>query len=266
MKSVILLSGGLDSTYCAWKTLISSDEELTLAFLDLSKAPDNALEGFTFAAASDKSTNAVLKYRAQKIHRWLSDNVRPCSLLLIDFDQIQLVSGEASSPSLCALPTLIGRVNDGIFDKIISGHEKENDGYAMNSSARTDAGRCKEKFEASATRGTLSFMLLETKYTQATALSEMPQALVDLTYSCDAPRNHVPCGTCFKCSKRKFFCERLDTPPDILYDGYVSQCSVGGKWWTMKHWLGVYVKTYDRPVDRGLRRIPTWPSSVVKGE
>jgi hypothetical protein len=274
MKTVLPFSGGLDSTYCAWSILSSTDDDLTLVFLDLSNSPDGVLDTYGYANVTKKDVNAFSKYSVQKIHAWLSKNVRPCSLVFIDLDQMMLSENKrnGSSAIQCLFPLLVEKVNSGEFDRIISSHERENDGGANGGSRVGEDGKLKrgigakrtlEYFESNAVRGSYDFILLEKKYTQANAIKELPAELYNFTVSCDNVKNGIGCGECFKCNKRKFFCDQIESgmSVDAIYDKYIAQCSVDGRWWSMKNWIGVYMPTINSQIVKKTWNMPDWPSS-----
>jgi hypothetical protein len=268
MNTVIPFSGGLDSTYCAWKTLSSSDDSLTLVFFDLQNTPEDLFSSVKATFPTNPSVNAFVKYRAQKIHSWLSANVRPCAIAFVGAVQDQISKTEPNSPLSCLFPTLLRGVNSGQFDKILCTQERENDGFAAGSTGKMGAIRGKQMFIDGATRGEIAFPLLDERYTQATAIKDMPKDLVALTISCDSIQNGDGCGVCFKCSKRKLFCEKVESgsTPEQIYDWYIRQCEVDGKWWSMKDWVRLYVGTASSEVVRNFKNVPSWPSSWRVGE
>jgi hypothetical protein len=82
----------------------------------------------------------------------------------------------------------------------------------------------------------------------------MPQALIDLTFSCQIPGAHVNCEKCSKCKKRKFFCDMVASGKTVReITDYVEQKSiVGGKWVSMKYWIDGKDTQWDTP---------EWPTS-----
>jgi len=95
-------------------------------------------------------------------------------------------------------------------------------------------------------------------YNQAHALTEMPQSLIDLTFSCEGPLPE-PCNVCFKCVKRNFFCEEIADGKTLTeIDSLVESKSVlpNGKWVSMKYW----VSNMENPPEWEMLE---WPSSYV---
>jgi hypothetical protein len=270
LRTAILVSGGTDSTYCAWKTLVSTDDEVTLVFLNNKNVSDEILRKYRVVNVLETSANSVVKYRVQKIHRWLSKNVRSCSLMVIDLTEEMLIRDDINSASLCVYPILINMINTHKLDQIISSHEFENDGSASIAqfnnklNVEQDSLRCARRFEQDAKRGILNFMLIDSKYTQATAYAEIPKRLFNLSVSCDSG---VPCNTCFKCTKKNFFCEQIDIKrtSEEIYEQCMKQSMVNDKWWSMKDWLGLYIKSSSFPAKVNLRNVPVWPKSINKG-
>jgi 7-cyano-7-deazaguanine synthase in queuosine biosynthesis len=275
MKTAILFSGGLDSVYCAWKILTSSQDELTLVFLNCDDVSSNMVQNYShiFSATALK-TPAILKSKVQSIHNWLNANVRSCTLDIVDLTENMLSRQKINSHTTCLLPMLFDKINSGQLDKIVSSHELENDGFAINraenfqSTRKIDSKRMANLFALNAQRGKLEFLLIDSNYTQATALIELDKDLLDLTVSCESIyQTGVSCGTCFKCEKRKLFCEKIDSGASSsdIYQWYVKQCTVDDKWWSMKNWIGLFPQVSKKEIKRDLFVKPDWPFTIDKG-
>jgi hypothetical protein len=94
----------------------------------------------------------------------------------------------------------------------------------------------------------------------------MPAKLFALTRSCDNPAPE-PCGTCFKCSKRKFFAEAIANgkSDDAIRAHIASKSELpDGRWRSMKNWLAEDVSTCAPPLSDKPWDMPIWPSSVDK--
>lgn len=276
MKSVMPFSGGVDSTYAAWKTLRETDNDLDLVFFDLSSSDENVVSDMNYANATTAETVAVAKYRAQKIASWLTKNVRPVNLIILGIKKEMVHhKREGTNAFRIIMPILLNDINNEKYDQILGAFEKENDGAAHGGSHYHKDGTVErglgskssaKVFQQEATRGRFDLPLLEMKYTHANAFAEMPRELFDMTLSCDAPVHGVACGECFKCVKRKFFCEQVSSgaSTDQIYDRYIRQCSVDGRWWSMKHWVWLYTGSPDK-VSEETWKMPEWPVSINKG-
>jgi len=265
MKTIISFSVGLDSTYALWKLLSSTDEDITAVFLtpgDLVNVSQLPYDLRSYDMVLDHSLNYD---RATNIANWLKANVRDFTLLQLPVETA-LLSTEwnvPNSPVAYVTKYAVSKINANLCDKVIITHERENDGFANGGtiqSRRPASAACLDLFKAEATRGEISFPMLDVQYTQANALVEMPADLVSLTSSCQLNLPE-PCGTCFKCEKRQFFCDEIaagKTPTQI--QDYVTQMSVpeAGKWMSMKKWL------FNRSLPiADAWETPQWPSSYT---
>lgn len=266
MKTIIALSGGLDSTYALWKTLSSTDDTITavtLVFDDLS--PEMQSEyGVRSVASSIPSPIRFSKTRA--IVKWLKDNVRDFSYVAVNVTPDIMDKGLPNSPQTMLVNWAVTKINSGEADKIVNSAEIENDGYSNGGTLTSRAGgasAARSVFVQKAMRGEIDFMLSTESYSHAVAMSEMPQELIDLTRSCDRDVE-TPCGVCFKCSKRKLFAEALasgKTAAEVTQYAINKSTPQPGRWRSMKHWLAEEVPTCDRPASSETWDMPSWPTS-----
>jgi hypothetical protein len=268
MRTIIGNSGGLDSTYALWKLLSTTDDEVTVVLLNTDGLTNQVITRFDVRSFNSLHKNSQRAQRVQNIVNWLSANVRSCAIVNVALDESTLRRGieYPNNPQTAIVEWAVVKINAGEADKIIVTTERENDGYSNGgtiTSRAPGAMAAKARFVDNATRGEISFMLLDAGYHQGVALREMPKALVDMTHSCDV-QGSEPCGVCFKCSKRKFFAEAVvqgKTDQEIR-DRVVSKTELpNSRWRSMKYWISEEVPTCTRPISDETWEMPSWPTS-----
>jgi 7-cyano-7-deazaguanine synthase in queuosine biosynthesis len=278
-KTILNFNGGLDSTYVLWKLLAETQDDVTAltyrfpeknATLEVAMHDDDVIQ--------EKKIEEV-----KSVVNWLKTNIRDFTHTIIDYDDTYLDDvtdfGDTHFPKTIEVYVVkYGVQND--YDKIVSSFEKENDGFSymryhdIETPKRPAASSAKGVFKKIATKGEISFPLLDMKYHQAYALRELPTTLLNLTKSCDA-NNGLPCGICFKCSKRKFFIQCIGegkTNEEIQSVIDENSITPDGKWISMKWWLRDYISTYkgfvaEEDYDTVYNKetqvwpMPIWPTS-----
>jgi hypothetical protein len=261
MKTVISLSGGLDSTYVLWKLLSTTTEEITAIFLDNQKLSKEDVEKYDIRGYENININVQQREVVQNICEWLKKNVRSFTFIKHPIDSSRFHLDNTNSLITYFIDYSIEMINAGTIDKIVCSTEKENDGWShggtKNGIRRPGSMEFYDRFIANAKRGELSFPLLDAPYTQANALKEMPNELINLSSSCS--RSPVaPCGECFKCKKRQFFLDQINegkTLEEIIALVESNSLHEDGTWKSMKVWLG------DMKTDAEFIQMPEWPSS-----
>lgn len=265
MKTILASSGGVDSTYAIWKTLTSTQDEVTTVTLNFNGLTQEIKHQYDVRGISDIKGSSRAS-RVSLINDWLLQNTRPFTNIIVNVTPEILDRGEPNSPQSMLVNWAVPRINAGEYDKIISSAERENDGYAncgTISQRMGGAAAAKAAFVKKATRGEIDFMLLTESYSHAVAMSEMPAVLVDLTRSCDRSIE-TPCGVCLKCSKRKFFAEALSsgkTAAEVTQLVLSKSIPQPGRWRSMKYWIAEEVPTCDRPASNETWEMPSWPTS-----
>lgn len=239
----ILWSGGLDSTYLLWRTAVTTSDEIVVI---------HKREEFDTVFERAKSLIREFEVRIKPLH----------SFIVLDHDfiteyklPIALRQG-ARQPSWPLAAYAAQLCEQGKVDKLLSGHEIDNDG--LRGLKREDGSLVpgveymRDIFRANTTKGSIEFPLLETKYTSATAMALLPQFLYDLTLSCLRPCQGAPCGGCAKCIKRRLLAQQLDSglSTDEVYNWVLSQSSVNtGLYWGMKQWIWRYMPEMEGRTD-----------------
>lgn len=268
MRTIIGNSGGLDSTYALWKLLSTTDDEVTVVVLNTGTLTEQVKNRFDVRSFNSLSDSNGRSQRVQNILNWLAANVRPCTVVSVDLDENVFRRGieYPNNPQTVIVEWAVSKINANEADRVIVTTERENDGYSNGGTITTRAPgaiAAKNLFSEFATRGEISFMLLDSGYHQGVAMREMPQALIDLTHSCDS-KDAEPCGVCFKCSKRKFFAEAIasgKTDEEIRAKVASKSELPDGRWRSMKHWIAEEVTTCRTPAMDKTWDVPSWPTS-----
>jgi hypothetical protein len=266
MRTIIAVSGGLDSTYALWK-LLETGDQITAVHLTGDELSARDLMRYDVRLLNSNQTK---RDALSKIFSWLKANVRDFDVANVSVDGSLLRLGIEYPNSTQTIITewAIKKINDNLADRLVISTEHENDGARNGgtiSRRATGAEAARDRFVEFATRGRLDFLLMDMNYHQGMSTRELPAELFALTRSCDIP-NPEPCGVCFKCSKRKFFAEAIaDGKSDDEIRTYIASKSElpDSRWMTMKNWLKNDVSTYVGGGDKTWD-MPVWPSSVDK--
>jgi len=259
MKTIIPLSGGLDSTYALWKLLSETSDEVTALFVNMDNF-DTAwnlrydLRGFS---GGDDPTLAFT------VFEWLKQNVRTFTLLNHSFDTNNLVRGfgKTNNPQVYATRYAIPKINEGEYDRISFAVEKENDGWSNGGTInfrRPGSIAAREIFVATAQRGSIDFPLVTSNYTQANALFELPKPLLDIIIA------YSENDTSFKYKKKQWLKSLLNEgkTTEEIYGIWYSKCTVyPDKWFSMKYWINDV-----EPTEQNTWSMPEWPTSYTVPE
>lgn len=260
MKTLVSLSGGLDSTYLLWKLLTTTQDEITALSVDIGNSDPRYwtkydLRGFSREDGTDRQTEKL-----DKIVNWLKTNVRDFTLVREPLMAIYLAR-DINLPNNTQSYLVrygISRINNGSFDRICSSSEWENDGFSNGGTVglnrKVGGAIALDIFKAEATRGSLEFSLLDMDYNQAYALSEMPKELIDI---CRYPLKETQWETA-KVSWYKGQLNQSKTPAEAGTIAKAKCTLPNGKWFTMKAWV-----VGQEPNDKNTWDMPTWPSSYT---
>lgn len=276
MKTVLNISGGLDSTYVLWELLSKTSEEITAVFFIPVVFQNSIFDITNYKIGGAMRANPMSDTWQQdgvyKICNWLKENIRDFTLIVESIDPSKFVIYEdplkRNSMNTYFTNWAVRKINSNRFDKMVLSYEKTNEVYNIQDveddslEMKTGGMICYEIFLETAKRGQIDFPLLDKNFTQAQALVEMPEDLVKLTSSCTritASNRH--CGECFKCKKREFVTEKLKSGKTIeqinwLIDHNSYRSKDGTDFYvSMRTWL------YEKPKKEIMRKIPVWPSS-----
>lgn len=265
MKVVTDISGGADSTYLLWKLLSTTTDEVTAIFIDGS-ASNYERVIYDLRGVSNEHSIPIIRQTVENVVAWLKQNVRDFNFVVYNLDVNVFPIGNNIPNSRTAFwaKKAIDGLNAGIYDKMCMASEYENDGFSdvgTTNIRRGNASAAHDVFVQLATRGSLEFPLFSMNYNQSNAYAEMPRALFNLSRSCESPTPQ-PCNVCFKCRKRAFVCEMIDTGNTPAQVGeYIDSKSrlPNGKWVSMKNWL-----TPNGPPPYPEWDMPQWPPAVTQ--
>lgn len=258
MKTMIAYSGGMDSTYVLWKTLLETQDEVTAVFIRTVDVPRSIYTRYdmrTFSGSHEEETVAAA------IAQWLSQNVRSFTFLPVDFDEQYVVRGfgHPNSPQTYLARYAAAQMAANQCDRLLLCSEKENDGWANAGTIetrRTGAEAARDAFISVATRGSIEWPLIASNYTQGYALAALPAELQAMLPSCDVADES------YKCKKRRWFQDLLNQgkTPAETWDIYYANCTAyqPGIWFSMKHWI-----TGATPTASNTWPIVDWPTSYT---
>lgn len=257
MKTLVSLSGGVNSTYLLWKLLSDTQDEVTTVFVDTSAIDEKTrkkydVRTFNFGGNDQELANV------QTIVSWLKENVRDFNFLVEPMSLDYLVRGVGfpNNPPAYITRYAIPKINDGSLDRICFSHEWDNDGFGNGGTVthrRTGAWVAYELFVANAQRGQIDFTLLDMGYNKSCALTELPQPLLDVVWGDKQDEGRV--------AQMAYFQSLLDegkTPREIT-DIAMARCTLpNGQWHSMRLWLAG-----QEPNEKTTWDMPTWPSSYI---
>jgi hypothetical protein len=260
MKTLVTLTGGMDSTYLLWKLLTETSDEISAINFDLGNTDQSLFLNYeirTFAR-EDFSPDQVGKLTA--ISSWLNENVRNFTFIQEPIVE-ELLAQDPMLPNNTAgyfARYAIPKINNFEFDRICLSHEWENDGFGnggtIGETRRPGSWVARELFIANATRGSVEFTLLDMDYNQAYALAEMPKELIDLV-------RYPKTSDKLKSDKTSWFKKQLNegkTPAEAGATAKANCMLPNGKWYSMRSWVAG-----QQPNELNTWDVPTWPSSYT---
>jgi hypothetical protein len=286
MKTLIAVTGGVDSTYALWKLLATTDEEITAIHFD-----SDYIDVWThrFKNLWSPRASVIQKRHLNDVIPWLQENVRPFNYITRNIDTSKYVEGKYFAEYMGEYA--VENINNGTYDKFVTGHCKANEGYGSGSTSETVSKqghyRMWELFKATANRGELSFPLFDVVYDRSVALTSLPSDLAKLVCYCDDPHFNFEtetlsdCDHCTKCALKYFYNGQIasgKTTEQII--DYVNQLSTGpnGTYVPQKYWLQSEVANTAAFFVVGPRYFvendnlskpwqqPLWPSSYKVGQ
>ncbi len=204
MKTLLALSGGLDSTYLAFEILSKTDEELHCFFMDLRNVMEETPEGLR-PYYNDLNDAEVIA--APRVIDWLAKNVRPVwfevtSQVKYEAPPDDFPKGTARSWRVYPMLKYAARVvTECGFDRFIYGKSPEN----IRSPDWKDRADWYQKWwKENAPAGTTFETPLIRKWQgRPHALAALPRDLLALVLTCNDPLvidgQPLACGLCDKC-------------------------------------------------------------------
>lgn len=271
MKTILTFSGGLDSIYALWLELTTTDNEVTAVYYSAEDFSFEYLKNLNTVEIENKETSPLRWYYVQQIAEVMR-SVAPRSFTLVKekYDPSYL----DPNASLNFGPTfraahVVRDINDGKYDRFISGINRDNDGWFINNPVVTNndsaSSNIMDYFIAHAIRGEIAFPLMEVNYTPAMAFSELPPALLEVYRSCQINLKSTKdntCDLCYKCMMHKYV-KRLMSEgktPSEIYELYTDKSTLpNGKWKSQKIWLAEEIPGYNTALGwNNIYDVPRW--------
>ena len=197
MKTLLLFSGGKDSTYVLYKLLTETDDEIT---------------AIQFYKAEDNARTSVLKDKYYANIPALVEELKK----IRDFNFIKKgissadVTGDTTNLYTFFVNYAIPFLNEGVYDRTATGRtwESQDQKVFKNLWGITPASIAGQRlFDKFATRGELGNPLITHDFVQNFsryhAVKLLPENLKKLTITCDDPKINEnkleECGLCYKC-------------------------------------------------------------------
>ena len=198
MKTVLLFTGGFDSTYLAYKILNDTSDELHLYIL--------VSETF-----SPYNPNWLTQpNHIQKINNVISQlkKIRHFNVVYEKVDVAE-ITFEIDNPIAYAFHKIIPKINDGTYDRIATGHSHDHSSmrYFKYLDIPGVGGDkvAKKMFETNATKGSVWFPFMthdiHENYGKYHAITNLPENVRKTVVSCISLTaiETGPCGVCGKC-------------------------------------------------------------------
>lgn len=245
MRTVIPFSGGVDSTYVAWKALTQGTDDITLLMARAEQKSNMA----SFRGGKEMRT-AKGAESALAVARYLQRSFRKLKIEQFEIDLSEETNVDVPGAGQLSVVQAARMCNAGKADKVLATYERDNDGTIWGPCKdlvwRTSALLARDNFKRIATRGRIEFPLIEMGYSQAHAMRDFTPELYALTFSCDRAKNGGPCGECYKCAKRKFLSQKIKEGlgPDEIAAFCKAKSTTPKGWIPMKIWLKEFVPEF----------------------
>ena len=260
MRTLVSLSGGMDSTYLLWKLLSETTDEITAINLDWANTDPYLRGKYDLRSFTPEDWTFDHSDKPQTIAAWLKANVRDFTTVtepMVSEFMSKDINFPNNPPSYLTRYA-IKKINNNELDRICLSNEWENDGMAnggtVGRNRRPGAWVAYDTFVATATRGSIEFTLLDMDYNQAYALAEMPKELIDLV-------RYPKTLNKAKANKTSWLKRQLNEGKTPAEAGAIAKtkCMLpNGKWHSMKSWV-----VGEEPNDSNTWDVPTWPSSYT---
>lgn len=261
MNTLIMFSGGADSTYLAYKLLTETTDNITL----LSVISDSRFGSHDVNWAIDSKRKYFLLKLIQKLHQY-----RKFNFILTPVDSNKITCFEEDKWCQYGMKHVAEDFNNGKYDKLATGISWEQmDGkFFKNSNARglssfINGNRVFKKYFQ---RGVFWNPLVDNdfhqNYNRWHVINHLPKDLYDDSLICSKPtytyNNNIPtshnCGVCSKClfdaKVRTFQCSSdLD---DWRVEKSLEYGGGNGRYCTYISWIHVHERVGNYNVKRGI--------------
>jgi 7-cyano-7-deazaguanine synthase in queuosine biosynthesis len=198
MKTLLLFSGGKDSTYVLYKLLTETDDEVTA--IQLYKKNDTKMAIIGSEDSYMRVPALLTELKKIRDFNFIKKEISPEDITQ-DTSHYYTFFVNYATPFL----------NDGTYDRIATGRtwEQQDQKFFKNSDVRSSPSQIagQRMFEENVQFGTLWNPLIShdfvQNYSRYHALSLLPNNISPLTFSCDDPivtdGTIEECGICYKC-------------------------------------------------------------------
>jgi hypothetical protein len=258
MKTLVTITGGMDSAYLLWKLLTETSDEITAVNFDIGNTENRLFQKYDLRGFSRDDGNMDQSDKVIEVVTWLQNNVRPFTFVREPI-KADYMSRDINFPNNVIGYTVrfaISKINSGEIDRLCLSSEWENDGFSHGGTIgkvrRPGSWSGYEAFVATATRGQIDFTLLDMDYNQAYALAQLPKPVIDIIRYPIRP-------TKFKNAKISWYKKQLNEGKTPAEAGAIAKakCTLpNGKWFTMKSWV-----IGEEQNDLNTWDMPTWPTS-----
>ena len=191
-----MLSGGIDSTYLAWKMVKEKTPRLHLHHISIRNNAGLLWE------IQDARIPYILDYlKTIWPSFWHSESIYDFSgFRKVGWDSdIVLLAGQKIAQNYPAMwSELIIGWNPFDMERRTVAERAERKVTSNLWAALVESANNRENIDKK-----LHFPLIEQNITKSQMIKEMPKELLDLTWSCRIPKNNEPCGHCHACKEVK---------------------------------------------------------------
>jgi 7-cyano-7-deazaguanine synthase in queuosine biosynthesis len=189
MNKLVMLSGGLDSTYLSWK-MMSEGEKPHLHHVHI-------INGESVGRNQYKRIQPILSYFKKQnfIFRYTESKFENRKVIGFDSDLLLLVAQKICWNVKKPVQLVMGwNPFDMTRPAIASRAERNITSNLWNALIDSTNNKFIER--------EISFPLIEKNIYKEDMIREMPKELLDLTWSCRKSTNGVPCNKCHACIER----------------------------------------------------------------
>ena len=193
---ILMLSGGMDSTYLAWKMLSAKVEGIHLHHISMRTIN-------TRWKKEDECVEKIIKYfRSNSYHFIYSQSI-------FQFEGHDRVGFDSDTLLLVAQKLAQNAFEPNEKVELILGwnpHDMQRPDIAERAERNVTGNIWKALVESAWNREHINtqirFPLIDQGITKEIMFKELPQELIDMTWSCRRD-NETPCGVCHACLERK---------------------------------------------------------------
>lgn len=267
MKSLVALSGGLDSVYALWKELQFTSNDVTAVYFDSGRITFNEILMFSMKGFYGPGENEGYWQSCQQLASAIEPLTRPFNLVRMyqDISYVNASQVQYNSNDVMFTALATNELNNGNYDRFVTGHCRDNDGFMVSRSPSwrpgTATSLCRQYFQTHATRGEIAFPLYDMNYNKAYALVELPQSILDVQITV-APSRDL---STFKYAMRTYVSNLLveSYTPAQIYDIIGQKSTMPNNMWrSARRWMADEIPEYQAELDVDWP-MPVWSTGYV---